>query len=96
MKDGLRLRPIRHWNDSRVLGHVSVCVLAYLIECLYDKALKEAKLDLSARTALERLSTLMVATLSYEDRQVRRRSEITPEQRKLLAAAGVNQVPEVW
>jgi hypothetical protein len=96
MKDGLRLRPIRHWNDARVLGHVFVCVLAYLLECLYDRALEQAGQAVSARTALDRLSTLTVATLSYQDRQVRRRSEITAEQRKLLAAAHVDQVPAVW
>lgn len=96
MKDVIRLRPIRHWNDSRVMGHVFVCVLAYLLECLYDRALREASLDTSARTALGRLATVTVATLTHEGRQIRRRSEITAGQRMLLTAAGVNHLAEVW
>ena len=96
MKGDIGLRPIRHWNDSRVLGHVCVCVLAYLIECLYDRALDQASLNVTARSALSDLSKIITATLVHEDERLRRRSEITPAQRKLLAAAGVNQVPEIW
>ena len=39
IKDVVDLRPIRHWKDPRVLGHVFVCVLAYTIERLMDKKL---------------------------------------------------------
>jgi transposase len=96
MKGDIGLRPIRHWNDSRVLGHVCVCVLAYLIECLYDRALDKAGLDTSARTALSDLSKIITATLVCGDEKLRRRSEITPQQRRLLTAAGVNHVSEIW
>jgi len=44
IKDFLRLRPVYHWNESRVRGHVFVCVLAYLFEqwlgVLYDRHLQ--------------------------------------------------------
>jgi transposase len=32
IKDFIRLRPIYHYNESRVKGHVFICVLAYLFE----------------------------------------------------------------
>jgi len=96
IKDGIGLRPIRHWNDSRVLGHVFVCVLAYTIERLYERELAGAKLDVSARAALDELRSIIVATLEVGKQRVRRRSEITPRQRHLLAAAGITEVPQLW
>ena len=96
IKDGIGLRPIRHWNDSRVLGHVFVCVLAYTLERLYERELAKARLDATARAALDELRSIMVATLAAGQKHLRRRSEITPRQRQLLAAAGVTEVPELW
>jgi hypothetical protein len=96
LKDGLRLRPIRHWNDTRVLGHVFVCVLAYLLECLYDRALARAGLTVTARAALEELAAVQVATLTAGSCVLRRRSELTARHRELLAAAGITHVPELW
>jgi len=96
IKDGIGLRPIRHWNDLRVLGHVFVCVLAYTIERLYERQLAEAKLDVSARKALDQLRSITVATLKVGDRRLRRRSHIEPQQHKLLAAAGITEVPQLW
>jgi len=96
IKDLVALRPIRHWKDPRVLGHVFVCVLAYTLERLLDIRLKDAGQNVSAQTALQRLSTITVATLNLADRTLRRRSEMTASQRELLAAAGVGSVPEIW
>ena len=42
LKDFLRLRPIRHWTEQRVRGHVAVCVYAALIETLINHALTQA------------------------------------------------------
>ena len=42
LKDHLRLRPVRHWTEQRVRGHVAVCVYAALIETLINHALTQA------------------------------------------------------
>ena len=96
LKDTIRLRPIRHWTDQRVRGHVFVCVLAFMLERLYDRALEAAGLDLSAQAALRQLETIQAVTLEAEGQSLRRRTEITPSQQRLLAAVQVGQVPELW
>lgn len=96
LKDGLRLRPIRHWQDARVQGHVFVCVLAYLLERLLERKLEQAGRSASARSALAELRSINVASLTAEGHVVRRRSQITPEQQQLLRVLGVSTVPEVW
>lgn len=96
IKSPIQLRPIRHWSDPRVLGHVFICVLAYTLERLYEQELEKAGLALSARSALDELGQIMVVTLEANGRQLRRRTEISPRQRQLLSAAGVKEVPELW
>lgn len=96
IKDPIRLRPIRHWKDPRVLGHVFVCVLAFMLERLLDLRLQKANLPMTARAALDELKTISVCTLSLGEKSVRRRSRITPPQDRILAAAGVRNVPELW
>jgi transposase len=96
LKDVLGLRPIRHWQDARVEGHVFICVLAYTLERLMDQALARAGLATTARMALEELKSIQVATLAVADRTIRRRSEISARQQELLRALGVGSVPELW
>lgn len=96
IKDVVQLRPIRHWSDPRVLGHVFICVMAYMLERLLDHRLEQAGENMTARTALDELSTITVATLHLNEQSVRRRSNITPRQYKVLAASGVEHVPELW
>lgn len=96
MKSGIQLRPIRHWSDPRVLGHVFVCVLAYALERLYERELEKAGVPMTARAALDKLRPVVVGTLEAGGQQLRRRSNIDPIQSRLLAAAGVTKVPELW
>jgi transposase len=96
IKDVVAIRPIRHWKDPRVKGHVFICVLAYTLERLLDIRMKEAGLAITARAALRELRTITVANLQIEGQTLRRRSDITTRQRQILKAAGVDNVPEIW
>ena len=42
LKDFLHLRPVRHWTEQRVRGHVAVCVYASVIETLISQVLTKA------------------------------------------------------
>jgi transposase len=44
LKDFLNSRPIIHWTESRVQGHVARCVLAATIEAVMAKDLVNAKM----------------------------------------------------
>ena len=42
LKDFLHLRPVRHWTERRVHGHIAICVYAAVIEALITAALAAA------------------------------------------------------
>ncbi len=48
IKGTLATRPIFHWTDRRIIGHLTLCFLAYLCEALMTKALREKELTLDS------------------------------------------------
>ena len=58
LKDPLGMRPIWHHAARRVKAHIFVAALAFLIERMLERALKDAGLSLSARSAWEALQTI--------------------------------------
>jgi len=58
LKDPLGMRPIWHHTERRVRAHIFVAALAFLIERMLERALQDAGLSLSARSALEALKTI--------------------------------------
>lgn len=71
LKDFLALRPIYHWTETRVRGHVAICVYAALIEALIGKDLQGAGITdphlpgqtLTAQRALRELAHIRQVTL---------------------------------
>jgi transposase len=99
LKDFLALRPVFHYTEKRVRGHVAVCVLAAVSEAVITIDLKAGKLTdpdlegqhLTARRALrelERIRTVRFADVDGNQRQVITRP--SPFQAKILAALGVD------
>lgn len=58
LKDPLGMRPIWHHAARRVKAHIFVATLAFLIERMLERALKDAGLTLSASSALAALETI--------------------------------------
>jgi len=75
LKDFLALRPIYHFTEDRVRGHVALCVLAGVVEALIGKDLASSKVAdpnideqfLSAPRALRELSRIRAIELSADN-----------------------------
>ena len=78
LKDFLHLRPVRHWTERRVRGHIAVCVYAAVIEALITAALAAADVrdpdlpdqHLSAARALRELARIRRVSLDAGDRHI--------------------------
>ena len=98
LKDFLALRPVFHYTEKRVRGHVAICVLAAVIEAVMAIDLAATKLTdpdlrdqvLSARRALrelERVRMIRFVDSNDEERQVVTRPN--PLQASIFTAFGV-------
>ena len=98
LKDFLRLRPIRHWTEQRVRGHVAVCVYAALMETLITRALTAADIrdpdldhqHLTAARALRMLNRIRRVELTTNKHQITLTTRRTPIQTRTLTAVGVD------
>ena len=98
LKDFLRLRPIRHWTEQRVRGHVAVCVYAALIETLINHALTQADIrdpdladqHLTANRALRDLNRVRRHQLTANRRRIQVTSRRSPLQTRTLTAIGAD------
>ena len=99
LKDFLALRPVFHYTEKRVRGHVAICVLAAVIEAVMGLDLSAAKIAdpdlegqvLSPRRALrelERVRMIRFTDTSGDERQIVTRP--SPFQESILAGFGVD------
>lgn len=47
MKGTLKTRPVFHWTDNRILGHLTLCFISYYCEAMITKKLREKNIVLT-------------------------------------------------
>jgi len=98
LKDFLHLRPVRHWTEQRVRGHVAVCVYAAVIETLITAALTAADIadpdlddqHITAQRALRELDRIRAVDLTAAGRHIALITRPSPLQHQILAALHVD------
>lgn len=69
LKGTLKTRPIFHWSDHRIMGHLMVCFLAYLCEAYVTKELRSHQEMMESKSSLDRIieSRPLTAALAFEE-----------------------------
>jgi len=90
LKNGVDIRPVYHRLDKRIRAHVSLCMLAYLLERIVEV---EAKISFTqARSTLKRLRAV---ELRFDEQRVWETSAGDPELRRILTALQIPTPPRV-
>ena len=79
MKSGLRTRPLYHWRPHRIAAHVSLCVLALLLE-----RVAEIRVGDTWRNIVAQLDQIKVVEYVRAEARVRQTNEIRPAVADLL------------
>lgn len=110
IKGNLKARPVFHWSDHNIIGHLTMCFLAYLCEALMTKALREKNLMLESPAIKKEIikpRPLTVVEAMRELQEVRAipvqiksttmwvRTDIAGNAQKLFAAIGLKPPPKV-
>ena len=64
IKDTVKLRPLYHHTDPKVRAHVTLCMLALLLERTIDRRLKRSGLEATAAAAFEELQSCHLNIIS--------------------------------
>jgi len=98
LKDFLRLRPLYHWTETRVRGHIAICVYAAVIEALISADLHQADLrdpdledqHLTPARALRELGRIRQVDLHAADRHLQVVTRPNPLGAAILGALDVD------
>ena len=88
MKQGLRTRPFFHWTAHRICAHVSLCVLALLIERVAEMRAQDTWRNIAAQ-----LDAIKVVEYERGAAQVRQTSEVRGDLADLVKRLGAPMPP---
>lgn len=69
MKSTLHTRPIFHWTEKRIRGHFMMCFLAFLLERMLERKLKEKHLHLSPDQIKQSLNHLQLSHIKHKKQE---------------------------
>jgi transposase len=110
IKGSLRSRPVFHWKDERIVGHLVLCFLAYLCEALMTKALREKGFVLESPAiddktiepraltvveAMRELHEVRAIPVTIRSTTMWVRTDIAGNAHKLFAAIGLKEPPKL-
>jgi transposase len=110
-KGTLRTRPIFHWTDNRIVGHLTLCFLSYFCEAQMTKLLREKGRKLKSRAiemgqveerpltvyqAFKELSAVRVIPVKFPNERIAWvRTDIRDNAATLFQVVGVKIPPKV-
>jgi transposase len=92
MKDPIGMRPIWHHSERRVRAHIFVAALAFLLDRMLERKLRDAKSTLSSPSAWEALKTIKLVQFRIDGEL---RSTVTPgsaHARHVMKVLGLTEV----
>ncbi len=95
MKSGLDLRPIYHFRDSRVRGHVMICFLAFLLESTFRRHCQEEDIKVSYGDLMLDLKQVRAIELKLNDKHYLLRSSLYGKCYEAFKAVGLRPPSEV-
>lgn len=110
VKGTLRARPVFHWSDRRIVGHLTLCFLAYLCEALMTKMLRDKGSTLEGPAiddgiikhrpltvveAMRELQEVHAIPVAVRSTTIWVRTDIAGNAQKLFAAVGLKIPPKV-
>jgi DDE family transposase len=91
LKGALGLRPVFHYREDRIRGHVQLCWLALLLIRVVENATGD-----TWRNTRHELDRMHLVTLATPDGHVAQRSATTPGHKAILAALDLPEPPQFF
>lgn len=86
IKGTLETRPMFHWTDQRIEGHMMICFLAYYLEAYVTQQLHKNQADFSAPSAFDALTQIRAIPVTVRGQTVWVRTKIEGIAAKTLQA----------
>jgi len=88
MKCTLKLRPMYHWTESRIRGHIMVCFLAFYLEMALRQMLSNVAPDIDYARVITDLTRVKAVKLSVNGKDFVVRTELRGDAHLAFKAVG--------
>lgn len=110
IKGSLKTRPLFHWTDHRIIGHLVLCFLAYYMEAHLTRILRKSEVQLSSKSmknktikprpltmaqVLGELNQVMAIPVTLKNKTCWVRTDIPPNALQLFKALGMPVPPKI-
>jgi hypothetical protein len=93
-KSYLETRPMFHWTDQRIEGHLCLCYIAYTIQVFLSNKLKHNKTALTENAIRATLDKMQLSLIEQAGEQYYLRSKLSPQTADLLQALAIKPLPD--
>lgn len=94
IKGVVKLRPIYSYTDPKVQAHVTLCMLALLVQRTLERRLRSAGLPLTAPACIDILKTCHLNQRRSDDEPLYDITQINAAQQQVLAALGLESLAD--
>lgn len=110
IKGSLKTRPMFHWTDQRIIGHLVLCFLSYYCEAHLTKTLREKNNLLESKSiankiikqraltvvqAMDELNNVMAIPVKIKKQTIWLRTDIPTNAQTLIKAMGMKIPPKI-
>ncbi|TEB16092.1 Transposase DDE domain protein [Pelotomaculum sp. FP] len=89
IKSSLDLRPVYHWKDNRVRGHIMVCFLALVLESALRRKLLEKNIEVEYLYLLRDLQQLRAVEMTIGEDRYLCRTELVGKANEAFRALSI-------
>jgi transposase len=95
-KSFLETRPMFHWTDQRIEGHICLCYIAYTFEIFLSNQLKKNNTPLTENQLRKTLGQMQLSLVEQAGQQYYLRSKQTTQTHDMLKALGSKPLPDMF
>lgn len=94
-KSHLEMRPMFHWTDKRIEGHICLCYIAYTLQHYVLQKLSKFPIPITENILREILNKMQVSLLLHNKDKVYLRSAPQPHEQALQRSLGLKPLPPI-
>lgn len=94
-KSHLETRPMFHWTDTRIQGHICLCYIAYALQNQLQQKLLKAGMQRSEQQIREILDKMQVSLVKHKDNEFYLRSKMEDDTSGFLNKMGIKPMPNL-
>ena len=95
-KSYLETRPMFHWTDQRIEGHICLCYIAYTIQTYMSNQLKKNKTSLSEDQIRKTLEMMQLSLIEQNAEQYYLRSKQSAHTSDILKILSARPLPDMF